>query len=585
MSGITPGGIRYPDASSRAQNLGAELKRMAEDIEAMFFAEGDSFHKGTLAASHNLDLVLDAGSYGYWAGNPNNPHGVSGVLLVMPMSTNTVQIAYSYASLLVSKRFRSAAAGAWSAWERIDGRVFAPRLSEPGIDANTIDDDIVRYSTATFPIANLPDDAAPTGRLTTSVLIPTSTRPKLQEYVTTSPPGYWTRFSGPSGWAAWTRLDADAIDLSGIGTGVGVSPAGFKTVPLACTVGGGQASSDADAAGAVRFPLRFAARIQRYRVHIVNINPRFGAFGASKYISGVWMGTPSGTAGGAAAWLPRIGAPGQISAISDGEPNEYITPWNSTPLEANTDYLLSFGYSGTGTAEMNVGGAYVSPIRDDAYNNSGTGSWTRATRAPFSVWIEAEVAPDVPVVAAFGDSLSSGVGATLPVYDSWLSRWCRDNGALPVHYTASGDTMAGWGDPTHYKWQRWQHLSRPDAVVHAMGSNDVFAAGRTLAELQTRRAASMTLLRTLVSPTIYSATIMPRDAVTGDQEDLRRSYNDWLKLTPDAARDVFDFSAAISDNDESINPGFNADGIHLNTAGYAALAASVDRPIVAGATQ
>ena len=178
----------------------------------------------------------------------------------------------------------------------------------------------------------------------------------------------------------------------------------------------------------------------------------------------------------------------------------------------------------------------------------------------------------MPVVAWFWDSLGSGVGATLPVFDSVGSQWCRDNGALPVHYTASGDTMQGWSDASAFKWQRWQGLSRPDAVVHGMGSNDVFG-GASLADMQSRHAASMQLLSRLVSPVIYGTTILPRDGVTGDMEAVRRSYNTWL--TSSGARARFNIVPAVSSDDETIMPAYNSDGIHLNTAGYAQVAGGV----------
>ena len=375
-----------------------------------------------------------------------------------------------------------------------------------------------------------------------------------------------TRFRGTGGWSGWTRIDVGAIDLPALGGGgSGASPASFKTVPLALTVGGGGHAGPTS--GIYRMPLKFGATITRWRAHFRNNNPRFGTDGPPVSISNVYFGPASN---GDFSSSSRIG-----STYSTGTTGT-VTPWVSTPINAGTEYALSYQFSGTATNRVVGGGWSASSV------NSTSATLTRVTSLPLDVWIEAEVAPEVPVIAAFGDSLSSGVGATLPVHDSWLSQWTRANGALPVHYTASGDTMAGWADSNAYKWQRWQGLTRPDAVVHNMGSNDVFN-GANLATLQERRAASIEQLGNLVSPVIYTATITPRTSSSGAEEAVRRSYNTWLKGLPDAARDVFDFVPAISGDDERISPGFDADGIHLNTAGYAAVAGAITRPLASTA--
>lgn len=525
-----------------------------------------SFWRGTIMPEGNLDVTNEPGLYGYWSGTTSAPDGVSGVLLVGRVSSNRQQTAWTYGKNPREFRRYAPATGAWSAWERVDATATTPIVAEPDTDANDIDADITYYSNATNPIANLPEDAPKSGRLTTSVLIPKSFRPKLQEYVTTSPAQHWTRFSS-STWSGWTRIDVGAVEFpSG---GAGSSPSAFKTVPLALTVAGGQRAGATS--GSFRMPVNFAATVRRWRLHFRNNNPRFHGDGPNATISSVYFG-PATTGG------QFSGAPTLISSGLATDGGEAVTRWSSTPIEADTQYAVSYAFAATSTNQVVGGGWSASSV------NSTTATLTRVTNLPLDAWIEAEVEPTVPVIAAFGDSLSSGISATLPVFDSWLSQYCRQHGALPVHYAASGDSMEYWSDPTHYKWQRWQHLSRPDAVVHAMGSNDVFAAGRTLEEMKSRREATMQVLADLVSPVIFSATITPRNATTGEQEGLRKSYNTWLKTFPDAARDVFDFVPAVSSDDETILPEFNTDGVHLNTAGYAALADTITRPLAALAT-
>lgn len=420
-------------------------------------------------------------------------------------------------------------------------------------------DDLVdaRIYGAFSTVANLPGPGSWAVQAT-----PITATALMQVAVSYDTPAQYKRFRGSSGWSGWERTDAGAIDLSALGGGgSGASPASFKTVPLALTVGG--SGTAGPTSGVYRMPLKFGATITRWRAHFRNNNPRFGTDGPAAAISSVYFGP---AASGQFASSTRIG-----TTYSTGTGGT-ATPWVSTPINAGAEYAIAYQFSGTATNAVVGGGWSASSV------NSTSATLTRVTSLPLDVWIEAEVAPDVPVIAAFGDSLSSGVGATLPVYDSWLSQWARANGALPVHYAASGDTMAGWGDSNAYKWQRWQGLTRPDAVVHAMGSNDVFN-GADLPTLRARRAVSIGQLQKLVSPVIYTATITPRTSSSGAEESVRRSYNTWLKGYPDAARDLFDFVPAISSDDENISPGFDADGIHLNTAGYAAEAATITRPL------
>lgn len=355
------------------------------------------------------------------------------------------------------------------------------------------------------------------------------------------------------------------------------TPAAWRTVPLALTVGGNGTSPAG--AQAVRFPIRYAAMVRRWRAHITHVNPRNGAYGEDLYLSGVWIGEHSGN--GLAPRLTNVAKAANLSNENDGSPTSLVTPWVSNyPINPDTDYLLSVGLSESTTpAHGSVAGCWISPTRNDAYSQGG-GTWTRSATSPVDVWIEAEVDPRVPIVAALGDSLASGFAATLPVYDSWLSQWCRDHGALPVHYTASGDTMGGWTNPGAFKWRRWSHLSRPDCLVHAMGTNDLFIDGADLQTMKARHAQTVSMIRDRLTPNIYGATILPRTDRSDAPESVRRDYNAWLATQPNGIRDLFDFAAAVSTDDETLTPEYDADGVHLNTAGYTRLAAALNRPII-----
>ena len=387
----------------------------------------------------------------------------------------------------------------------------------------------------------------------------------------------YLRFRGSGGWAAWKRIDAQyAIDQAKAYTDTAVlgarggSGSGTKVVPLALTVGGSAAASSLGAVG-VRMPMQWGARVTRWRVHVRNINPRFGTNqpGAVS-LTGLWFGQGDGSGSFTGAATQINGA---VSTPADG--SEWVSKWVTTPLEAGTRYLLAYGLNTTGTQSV-VGGGWTTASPADAANSAA--AKTARTALPLDVWIEAETASTTPVIAAWGDSLSSGVGATLPVYDSVVSQYARANGALPVHYTASGDSAASWaGNLSAYKWTRWATLAKPDVTIAAMGSNDVFN-GDALATIQANWQAAVDNIRATISPAVVVTTITPRDGVTGTMETTRRSLNTWLKGLP-RGRDVFDLVPAVSSDDETLTPALTSDGIHLTTAGYAAEVGTITRAL------
>lgn len=387
-------------------------------------------------------------------------------------------------------------------------------------------------------------------------------------------PEVWRRVYG-SYWAAWVRIDAGAVEVPEVVFPVAApsqSVTGFKTVPVALTVGGGVHNYSATQGG-VRIPVNFGATIKRWRLHIRNINPRQGEPGAGNVtISSVYIGRHGGN-GTVSGGNTLVGG-----AMSSSSGSDMVTPWTDAVIDSRYEYLISYGWTAAQQPKQVVGGGYTTTTVDGAFNNATT--TTRSVNLPLDVWIEAEAEADVPVIAGFGDSLTSGVGAVLPVFNSWLSAYCRTQKAIPVHYSASGDTMAGWSDPEHYKWTRWDHLTRPDAVVHAMGSNDVFG-GATLSQMQDRFGATTAILAEKVTPVIHAATILPRNGSSWDaMEQVRRDYNTWVKARVRAQHNV---AAAISTDDDNIRTEYNADGIHLNAAGYSAMAAAITGPLTSAA--
>lgn len=386
-------------------------------------------------------------------------------------------------------------------------------------------------------------------------------------------------------WGAWVNPanayadTAIAIALDKAKTIAADSPSsGTKLVPLALTLGQGNTNYPVTS-GTSRLPMQWGAPISRFRVHIRNINPRenFVRTGEVTFSEGLWLGVDE-TGDGQATGLKQIVGAFTTPANGDG----WVSGWIEEELPADSKHLLSYSFTATGTVQSCEGGSWRA-VGDGLVASSNTATWTRSLDAPFDIWIEAETPSTVPVVAVVGDSLSAGTTATMPVLDSPMSQHMRAWGGLPIHYAAVGDTFNsyngnGAAGSEDYKKERWLHLAKPDSVLLALGSNDLFGQAQPLASMQSRFAQTLAWVKSALSETVFLSTITPRNLETGATEDVRREYNTWLKQQNQpggVARAVFDFSAAISSDNETINAEFNGDGIHLNTAGYAAEAGTL----------
>lgn len=363
----------------------------------------------------------------------------------------------------------------------------------------------------------------------------------------------------------------DRYQLIGSGAaGSSLSPAGLKTVALALTTGNSRVESGLTERG-LRIPLRYNAPLYRWRLHVRNWNPRLGeAKTGAVTVTGAWVAnhTGSGAISSAVRVLDAVTLP------ADG--SEYVSPWLSAPLGNDAERALLLGYTcGASTAPYSlIGGSWQTASAADAANPAA--SVTRADRTPLDIWIEAETPAGVPVIAGVGDSLTAGVGATLPVYESWVAQYARTLGGLPMIVAHSGDTMGGFLS-NREKFTRWTGLAPADAVVWALGSNDL--SSRTVAQMQTDFPTLLPLIENAVGPVRYAATVQPRNGWGADMEAKRAEWNAWLAARPQL-RGILDFAAVVSTDGDTLIPAYDSgDGTHLSTAGYAAEAASITVPL------
>lgn len=367
-------------------------------------------------------------------------------------------------------------------------------------------------------------------------------------------PELWSRFRGGN-WSQWIRLDAGSVEFPEVPISMRpAAPGSIKSAPLALSTGHG--GSQTTGTGTTVIVQTLPAMVERVQLHLINRNPRYQLADADPVtLSSVAIGLHNG-AGSSAAWtaLPGTGT----------------TPWDSVWIDVpeawrGKDIAVRYTWNCAGTIQRNIGTA-----------------WTRGARdgnPPLWAWLECAVPASTPVVGAFGDSLSAGVGSSRPVVDSWLSQWARTHGAFPALWAHSGDASTTWTEATDRKWFLYgMNVAAPDAMIYAMGSNEVYGgAAPDLATMQQRVRDTVRMIKAKIAPVVYGALIMPRTSYP--DETLRRAVNAWYPASG-LFRQVLDFGAAISADDDNITAGFDSDGVHLTTSGYAAVASSVPRSIV-----
>jgi lysophospholipase L1-like esterase len=373
-------------------------------------------------------------------------------------------------------------------------------------------------------------------------------------------------------------MDAGAVAPPLVEGGRG-SGSALKRVPLALTAATAS-GEDAAGAGAIRFPLHYGATVTRWRLHVRNYNYASGTpLTSGGTVTGVWLG--KGWAGAFTAAPTKV-ADG-LTIPTDG--SEVVTPWISAPLDAGVQQMLSVGWTASTSSPKvrTAGGAWVSASSGTASAQSGAG-FSVSSWVPFDWWIEAETAPTTPTIAGYGDSITAGTGTSLILNDSWLSQYARSIGALPVHWAYPGSGMVLWTNPADQKWTRWADFPLADAVIHVMGQNDLGTA-TTAAIMRERFETTLPMIRAHISPVVAVSTVTPHANKTEAQNAVRREHAAWLKTLPHGVIDVFDFAAAVSTDDTVLRPeyrgGNGTDELHPNTAGAAALAAAITRPVVA----
>lgn len=515
----------------------------------------------------------------------NMPLNATGTLEVLPVGSARLQRFTTYTTparvFIRLSGSVNVSPITWGAWAERTVDLYA--TLNPALAVNPNFNNVLTYGThhiaanPTVPYADLNWPTGSRGALTVSKIGSSY----LQTYLTYDVvPQLWARRSSGTVFSAWARLDAGAVVVPAAPAASTAPPAGSGMKRVGVPITAGHSGSDAPLTANVRMPLKYGAPIARFRLRLQDINPRSGITRTGQVtLSGLWLGTHTG----AGAMTGAVQLLGPVTIPDAG--TEYRSPWFNVPLTAGTEYLLSFGYTKASAPWAMLGHSYQTADPADAGTGSPAGR-TKLGTAPFSLAIEAETYIHTPVIASLGDSNSVGVGAANGLHDSWLSQLCRRLGALPDHRGSSGDTCSNSLTASMYKYTRFSDLARPDAAILALGQNDAAVTDVTAAEITPRIKTVLDNLAAAVSPNLYAVNYMPRtvNPWTGF-EQVRRELSAHLLTQPAGLRDVFDIAAAISGDDETILPTFDADGTHLNAAGFAQVQAAITRPVTTPAVQ
>ncbi len=255
--------------------------------------------------------------------------------------------------------------------------------------------------------------------------------------------------------------------------------------------------------------------------------------------------------------------------LATGQQSTNIT---SHPGSRTTSFLLAGNHIG----DPDLPGA--TPV-DHWYFLSGVEVWSRA---------------DTEGVAILGDSLTDGRGSTTNLNDRWpddlLARLPADDAVL--NQAAGGNRVLNDGLGPNASGRVDRDVLAQSGIAWLIvfeGVNDIGTADATPAAQQLVTAELITAYQQIITRAhakgirVYSGTITPfggnnpYDDPQGIREGARQAVNAWIR-TSHLFDAVIDFDRAARDplNPRQLLPAFDVgDHLHLNPAGYRALASAV----------
>ena len=211
--------------------------------------------------------------------------------------------------------------------------------------------------------------------------------------------------------------------------------------------------------------------------------------------------------------------------------------------------------------------------------------------------------PGIPVIVAFGDSLTEGGGAIARAWPAVLAeRLARRVGASPVRVVNAGISgnrlLRDDFGPSGLRRFEGEALGEPGVrwIVVLEGINDLgFAgsvdpgAGRVTAEDLIGGYRQLIARARAAGVKIYGGTLLPFEGAGSgyfapDKERVRQAVNAWIRSSGEWDG-VVDFEAAVRDPGQPgrLRPELDdGDHLHLNQAGQTALGEAVDLGLFGG---
>jgi hypothetical protein len=345
-----------------------------------------------------------------------------------------------------------------------------------------------------------------------------------------------------------------------------------------------------------RQPFRVGAPVDSFRIHFRNFEERTGtAYAGTVDITGVWIGEAEVNSSGSLTGQFKPGAP--VTKVSDA----FSLPANGTgsagtalifnstlKLVPHVEYIISYGITASGaTIHRSQGRSWFTTSTSNASQATVGATLNPSTFSILNSWVE--VNGRAPRLAIVGDSHIAGGAADHPVYESLPNYLGWSHGFVPINAGAGGSTLAEWSTSTDYKWSKFSaNQVSADAWILALGQNDIYGAGETIANMKSQFATVAAIGKSVFGPNMYVSTVMPRNIAGQEaQNALRLEWNNWLRTLPHRAIGCLDFAEQVTTADgNSIDSRYlSADNTHLNSAGNSRIAMGVtisvtDRPAI-----
>ncbi|RFA11455.1 hypothetical protein B7R21_12125 [Subtercola boreus] len=333
-----------------------------------------------------------------------------------------------------------------------------------------------------------------------------------------------------------------------------------------------------------RIPFTLQADVTSMRLHVRNWNyiedrPLAGtidisAIAVGRAVSGQIPGDSS-----AFAAAPAVFSAG--TKLTDGA--EFVSDWigaDAVGFEKGAPLFLSLGFSAPADTELGIGWdvSWLQPSSSAAAvtTEKSVGSYQMGGSF-LDIWMDYTYAGTEKLVVVAGHSLNSGANARAADHphtgenSSWHQVWADQNGAVAASLSAPGSWAADFPADSP-KWDLYPGL-KPDAFVLWAASNDI-AGGADVEALKGEWLASLARAEVLWPEARMFAFTEPGRGLTGQLEENRVRWNDWLRGDTSGAFTVVDADALLSDPDRpnQLRPAIIGDDAHPAPAGYALVA-------------